>query len=75
MIIYGPKNAHYDIDVGPIALSDWYHKEYFNIVQTEVLGDGPPPPSDNNLINGKADINCVVPSHCKPGFAVLVLLC
>ena len=74
MIVYGPKNVHYDIDVGPIALSDWYHKEYFNIIQTEVLGTGIPPPSDNNLINGKADINCVVPINCESEIANFVLL-
>lgn len=65
MIIYGPTNARYDIDVGPVAVSDWYHKEYFNIVQTEVMADGPPPASDNNLVNGKGDLNCIVPSNCK----------
>lgn len=73
MIIYGPPNAHYDIDVGPVALSDWYHKEYFNIVQTEVMADGPPPPSDNNLINGKGDLNCIVPSSCKTVCAIAIL--
>lgn len=73
MIIYGPTNAHYDIDVGPVAVSDWYHKEYFNIVQTEVMADGPPPASDNNLVNGKGDLNCIVPSNCKTEFATIVL--
>ena len=29
MVIYGPLNANYDVDVGPIMLSDWYHKDYF----------------------------------------------
>ena len=26
MIIYGPKNANYDIDLGPVFINDWYHK-------------------------------------------------
>ena len=73
MIIYGPNNAHYDIDVGVVAVSDWYHKEYFDIVQTEVMADGPPPPSDNNLINGKGDLDCIVPSNCKISSAIDVL--
>lgn len=64
MIIYGPRDQDYDIDLGPIALSDWFHKEYFTIVQTEVEAHGPPPASDNNLINGKADLSCTVASNC-----------
>ena len=59
MIIYGPKNKAYDIDVGPVMLSDWYHDEYFSIVE-KVVGTppSPPPRSDNNLINGKMDYDC-----------------
>lgn len=33
MIIHGPKNVPYDKDVGPVLLTDWYHDEYFNIVE------------------------------------------
>ena len=73
MIIYGPTNVHYDIDVGPVAVSDWYHKEYFDIVQTEVMADGPPPPSDNNLINGKGDLNCIFPSNCTTVLTIVIL--
>ena len=59
MIIYGPKNKAYDIDIGPVMLSDWYHEEYFSIVK-KVVGTPPSPPpfSDNNLINGKMDYDC-----------------
>ncbi|MCJ1231801.1 hypothetical protein MMC12_008480, partial [Toensbergia leucococca] len=58
MIIYGPKNAPYDIDVGPVLLTDWYHTDYFTIVE-EVVGIPPGFPfSDNNLINGKMDFDC-----------------
>lgn len=64
MIIYGPKNRAYDIDVGPVMLSDWYHAEYFDLVE-KVMGDPaagrPSQPqqfSDNNLINGKMDYDC-----------------
>ncbi|KAG6988593.1 hypothetical protein G7Y79_00070g096920 [Physcia stellaris] len=59
MIIYGPKNRAYDIDIGPVMLSDWYHAEYFDIVEKVVgLPPSPPPFSDNNLINGKMDYDC-----------------
>jgi hypothetical protein len=29
LIIHGPSNAKYDIDLGPVFLTDWYHTEYF----------------------------------------------
>jgi FtsP/CotA-like multicopper oxidase with cupredoxin domain len=29
MIIHGPKNYDYDIDIGPVFLQDHYHKPYF----------------------------------------------
>ena len=64
MVIHGPKNAPYDLDLGPIPLSDWYHKEYFNIVATEVMSDGAPPASDNNLIASKGDFNCIYSNNC-----------
>ena len=53
MVIYGPKNAPYDIDLGPVMLSDWYHTEYFKLVEQTMAPGAPPVTSDNNLINGK----------------------
>ncbi|APA07098.1 hypothetical protein SS1G_04196 [Sclerotinia sclerotiorum 1980 UF-70] len=61
MIIHGPSNAPYDIDLGPVFLTDYYHKEYFSIVQDVMAGGGngnPRPMSDNNLINGKMTFDC-----------------
>lgn len=57
-----PKNANYNIDLGPVFLTDYYHREYFDIVQ-EIMaplnaGGNPRPASDNNLINGKGNFNC-----------------
>lgn len=61
MIIHGPSNADYDIDLGPVILSDWYHDDYFSILE-KVVGNGtdknPAPLSDNNLINGKMVFDC-----------------
>jgi FtsP/CotA-like multicopper oxidase with cupredoxin domain len=60
LIIYGPTNAPYDIDVGPIFINDWYHRDYFSILE-DVMGTDLTkiaPLSDNNLINGKMDFNC-----------------
>jgi len=60
LIVHGPKNVPYDVDLGPIMLSDWYHSSYFPIVQSIVAPSlNPPiPTSDNNLINGKMNFNC-----------------
>lgn len=62
LIIHGPSNANYDIDLGPVFLTDHYHTPYYQIVQ-EIMaplqaGGNPKPASDNNLINGKMNFNC-----------------
>lgn len=60
MIIYGPNNVAYDIDVGPILLTDYYHKQYYDILE-EVMGTDltlNKPNPDNNLINGKMNFVC-----------------
>ena len=58
---YGPRNAEYDIDLGPVMLSDYYHKEYFEIVK-DVVGPNPIigelTTSTNTLIQGKMDFDC-----------------
>jgi FtsP/CotA-like multicopper oxidase with cupredoxin domain len=68
IVIYGPKSRDYDIDLGPVVLTDLYHVPYLTTVE---YTDGPrpmmPPPnitSDNNLINGKMNFNC---STLAPG--------
>lgn len=68
MIIYGPKSADYDIDIGPVLLTDYYHKAYFDIVE-EVMGTNLSliaPRSVNNLINGKMDYNCSLVTDGTP---------
>ncbi|KAI9814061.1 MAG: hypothetical protein M1827_003525 [Pycnora praestabilis] len=60
LIVYGPKNTPYDIDLGPISLSDYYHRDYYTVVQ-DVMGTDLTkirPASDNNLINGKMNFDC-----------------
>lgn len=62
LIIYGPKHTLYDIDVGPVMLGDYYHRDYFDVLE-DVTGSSPDfkvyvPTSDNNLINGKNNFNC-----------------
>nr|POF06253.1 oxidoreductase ops5 [Quercus suber] len=61
MIIHGPTDAHYDEDLGPVMLSDWFHRYYYDIVE-QVMAPAskglPPPFSNNNLINGKMNYPC-----------------
>lgn len=71
MIIHGPSdNAIYDVDLGPVLLSDYYYQDYYSIVQN-VMGTDPSkisPLSDNNLINGKGSTNCATAGgSCTPG--------
>ncbi|KAH7394735.1 Cupredoxin [Pyrenochaeta sp. MPI-SDFR-AT-0127] len=62
IIIYGPKHTPYDVDVGPLLLDDYYHREYFDVLEdaaapTEDFNTYVPW-SDNSLINGKNNYNC-----------------
>ncbi|KAK5991165.1 oxidoreductase ptaK [Cladobotryum mycophilum] len=58
MVIHGPHYYDYDVDLGPVMLSDWYHEEYFDIVKKIMAPNGRPVNSDNNLINGKMNFDC-----------------
>ena len=60
MIIHGPSQVAYDIDVGPVILSDWFHPTYEQIVDEVMASPASPLPpfSDSNLINGKMSFNC-----------------
>lgn len=62
IIIHGPKHAHYDVDLGPVFVSDYYHRDHQTIMR-DVMSTSPDirvfiPTSDNNLINGKGSLNC-----------------
>ena len=59
MIIHGPCQVAYDYDIGPILLSDWYHKTYEQVVEQVMASPfRGPPVSDSNLINGKMSFDC-----------------
>ncbi|KAL2401490.1 oxidoreductase ptaK [Exophiala dermatitidis] len=72
MIIHGPVNAQYDVDLGPVLLTDYYHGSYYDLVE-QVMGtdlNKVAPPSDNNLINGKGAFDCSVignSTNCTSG--------
>ncbi|RFU79790.1 hypothetical protein TARUN_2384 [Trichoderma arundinaceum] len=60
MVIHGPQSTDYDIDIGPVMLSDWNHEEYFDLVE-KTMSTVPAETrisSDNNLINGKMNFDC-----------------
>lgn len=58
MVIHGPNDEDYDIDLGPVMLSDWFHRDYFELVE-QTMGNGTEPVrADNNLINGKNNFDC-----------------
>jgi FtsP/CotA-like multicopper oxidase with cupredoxin domain len=51
IVIHGPKIADYDVDIGPIMLSDWYHSDYYTLVNNTM--QGAVPPSNNNLVSNE----------------------
>ncbi|KAI0101362.1 multicopper oxidase [Nemania sp. FL0031] len=59
MVVHGPSNAKYDVDVGPIMVNDWWHEDYLTTVK-EVMAPGFEGRtfSDNNLINGRMNFDC-----------------
>ncbi|KAH8817126.1 putative multicopper oxidase [Xylogone sp. PMI_703] len=57
MVIYGPRHAKYDYDLGPVLINDYFHTPYYPIVQA-ITGKITVPNSDNNLINGKMNYDC-----------------
>jgi FtsP/CotA-like multicopper oxidase with cupredoxin domain len=48
--INGPASAEYDVDLGPLLLSDWTHPTAASLLEQASLKDGYP--MDNGLING-----------------------
>jgi FtsP/CotA-like multicopper oxidase with cupredoxin domain len=69
LVIYGPKHTEYDIDIGPILLEDWFHADYFTLVNDTMNGRFPP--SNNNLINGKMQYPCVNTTlPCEPNAGI-----
>ncbi|MCJ1439505.1 hypothetical protein MMC27_008899 [Xylographa pallens] len=51
IVIHGPTSANYDIDLGPLLLTDWYHRDAFSL-EYEELGGRPVQGPDSKLMNG-----------------------
>ncbi|KAK2018046.1 hypothetical protein LZ32DRAFT_625258 [Colletotrichum eremochloae] len=54
--INGPTSMNYDEDLGPVLITDNFHKTAFSQVQLEYLGR--PPSLDSMLMNGKGIYHC-----------------
>ena len=61
MVIHGPSHE-YDVDLGPVTLSDYYHLPYDQVARNAISNSTEfrvwVPHSDNHLINGKNNYNC-----------------
>jgi FtsP/CotA-like multicopper oxidase with cupredoxin domain len=69
MIVYGPSHQPYDIDLGPVMVSDYSHQAYFEMLENILLSPPHFPTVHNNLINGKGIFDCSVVApgkHCTP---------
>ncbi|KAK9781498.1 putative Multicopper oxidase-domain-containing protein [Seiridium cardinale] len=61
IVIHGPSNVDYDIDVGPIEVTDWWHEDYYSVVESIMTPNfSGRSYSDSNLINGKNNFDCSV---------------
>ncbi|KAL9093271.1 MAG: hypothetical protein Q9165_004012 [Trypethelium subeluteriae] len=74
IIVHGPNDVGYDVDLGPVLLTDWYHGEYFSLVEelmAKNVNETVPPFSDNNLINGKMNYDCsLTTGPCTPNAGI-----
>ncbi|KAK6834539.1 hypothetical protein PG987_009233 [Apiospora arundinis] len=59
LVIHGPSSADWDIDLGPIMISDWVHENAFVAYEKEMTKNAtdPPPATDSVLVNGIGHFN------------------
>lgn len=53
IVIDGPASWNYDIDLGPLPISDLYYQTMYNEFYAAAVSPGLSPTSDNVVINGK----------------------
>ena len=51
IVLHGPTSANYDIDLGPLLITDWYHRDAFSLEYEELSGRAVQGP-DSKLMNG-----------------------
>jgi FtsP/CotA-like multicopper oxidase with cupredoxin domain len=55
IVINGPASSNYDIDLGPLPVTDWYYDLANNVNDVTLYNlqtGSPPPPGNNILVNG-----------------------
>ena len=67
IVIHGPTSANYDIDLGPLLITDWYHEDAFELEFEELAGHAVQAP-DSKLMNGVySGFKCISgDSRCDP---------
>jgi FtsP/CotA-like multicopper oxidase with cupredoxin domain len=55
--IKGPTSMNYDVDLGPVLISDWYHADAFSLYQIEIATPQAPLPA-TDVMNGKGVFAC-----------------
>jgi laccase len=53
IVIQGPATANYDLESGPLAITDWYYSTVNTLAARVAHVNGAPPTADTALINGK----------------------
>ncbi|TEA17091.1 oxidoreductase ptaK [Colletotrichum sidae] len=70
IVIHGPQHEEYDIDLGPITMSDFYHRDYEGIawgaISTSSNDNVTVPTSANQLINGMNPYDCSLSPYQYP---------
>ncbi|KAK8046687.1 hypothetical protein PG996_014751 [Apiospora saccharicola] len=59
LVIHGPSSADYDIDLGPLMISDWVHETAFAAYEAEITNSTSslPPATDSIVVNGIGHYN------------------
>lgn len=61
IVIHGPTTANYDVDLGPVLLSDWFHSNVWDVwSDTQKAVSLNQPKAQNGLINGLNPYNCTI---------------
>ncbi|THC94359.1 hypothetical protein EYZ11_006157 [Aspergillus tanneri] len=55
--IKGPSSMNYDVDLGPLLISDWYHHDAFGLFHYEIASEHAPLPL-TTILNGKGVFDC-----------------
>ncbi|KAK5129687.1 hypothetical protein LTR08_002979 [Meristemomyces frigidus] len=57
IVIHGPATANYDIDLGPLPITDWYYSPVMLHSALAEHANALPPEADNGLVNGTMTSN------------------